>query len=130
MYYIAKAEFPLQKNTKPGEHHPCRTNPRAQEVVDKCVENMESDGVIEKSSSAWGSPVFIAAKAHGSPCFCVGYRTTVNKFLVREAWLMPDIKSHIDIVDGARFITVCNVQSAFWQIPIVKKDCHKTAFVT
>ena len=99
-------------------------------MVDKCVENMESDGVIEKSSSAWGSPVFIAAKAHGSPCFCVGYRNTVNKFLVREAWLMPDIKSHIDIVDGARFITVCNVQSAFWQIPIAKKDCHKTAFVT
>ena len=40
---------------------------------------------------------------------------------------MPDIESHTDIVGGAKFITVCDVQSAYWQIPIVKKDCHKTA---
>ena len=43
---------------------------------------------------------------------------------------MPDIESHIDTVDGANFITVCDVQSAYWKIPTAKKDCHKTAFVT
>ena len=43
---------------------------------------------------------------------------------------MPDIESHIDIVSGANFITVCDVQSSYWQIPIAKKDCYKTAFVT
>ena len=43
---------------------------------------------------------------------------------------MPDIESHIDTVGGAKFITECDIQSAYWQIPIAKKDCHKTAFVT
>ena len=43
---IAKAEFPLQKNTKPVDRHPYRTNPRAQDVIDKCVENMESAGIF------------------------------------------------------------------------------------
>ena len=43
---------------------------------------------------------------------------------------MPDIESHIDTVGGANFITVCDVQSAYWQIPIAQKDRHKTAFVT
>ena len=90
---------------------------------------MESDGIIEKSPSAWGSPVCIVAKADGSPRFCVDYRTTINKVLVRETWPMPNIESHIDTVGGAKFIAVCNVQSAYWQIPIAKKDCHKTAFV-
>ena len=52
------------------------------------------------------------------------------KFRVRETWPMPDIESHIDIVGGAKFITVCDVQSAYRQIPIAKKDCHRTAFVT
>ena len=80
---IAEAELPLQKNTKPVDHHPYRTNPRAQEVIDKYVKSMESDGIIEKSPSAWGSPVCIVAKADGSPRFCVDYRTTINnKFLV------------------------------------------------
>ena len=69
---IAEAGFPLQKNTKPVDRHPYRINPRAQEVIDKCVENMESiSGIVEKKSSEWGSPVCIVAKADGSPRFCV-----------------------------------------------------------
>ena len=91
---------------------------------------MESAGIIEKKLSEWGSPVCIVAKADGSPRFCVDCSTTINKFLVRETWPMPDIESHIDTVGGANFITACDVQSASWQIPIAKKDRHKTAFVT
>ena len=43
---------------------------------------------------------------------------------------MPDIESHTDTVGGAKFITVCDVQSVYWQMPTAKKDYHKTAFVT
>ena len=99
-------------------------------MIDKCVENVESVGIVEKKPSEWGSLECIVAKADGSPRFCVDYRTPINKFLVREKWPMPDIESHIDAVDGANFITVCDVQSNYWQIPIVKNDCHKTAFLT
>ena len=127
---IAEAEFPLQKDTKPVDRHPYRSNPRAQEVIDKCVDDMEEIDIIEKRPSEWGSPVCIVAKADGSPRFCVDYRATINRFLVRETWPMPDIESHIDTVGGANFITVCDVQSAYWQIPIASKDRHKTAFVT
>ena len=127
---IAEAEFPLQKDTKPVDRHPYRSNPRAQEVIDKCVDDMEEIDIIEKRPSEWGSPVCIVAKADGSPRFCVDYRATINRFLVRETWPMPDIESHIDTVGGANFITVCDVQSAYWQIPIAPKDRHKTAFVT
>ena len=127
---IAEAEFPLQKDTKPVDRHPYRSNPRAQEVIDKCVDDMEEIDIIEKRPSEWGSPACIVAKADGSPRFCVDYRATINRFLVRETWPMPDIESHIDTVGGANFITVCDVQSAYWQIPIAPKDRHKTAFVT
>ena len=127
---ITEAESPFQKSTKPVDRHPYRTNPRAQEVIDKCVDDMESAGIIEKKLSEWGSPVCIVAKADGSPRFCVDCRTTINKFLVRETWPMPDIESHIDTVGGANFITVRDVQRAYWQIPIAQKDRHKAAFTT
>ena len=127
---IAKAKFPLQEQAKPVDHHPYRTNPREQEVVDKYVESMESDGIIEKSPSAWGSPVCIVAKDGGSPRFCVDYRININNFSVRGKRSMPNIECHIDTVRGAEYITVCDVQSTYWQIPIVKKDCPKTAPVT
>ena len=58
----------------------------------------------------------IVARADGSPCLCVDYRTTINKFFVRETWPMLDIESHIDTVGGAKFITACDVQNAYWQI--------------
>ena len=38
---------------------------------------------------------------------------------------MPDIESQIDTVGGTKFITVCDVQSVYWQIPIVKKTVTK-----
>ena len=128
---IAEAKFSLQKQAKPGDRHPYRTNPRAPEVIDKSVESMESDGTIDKSPSAWGSLMCIVAKADGSLPLYIDYRNTSNKFLVRETWPMPDIKSHIDTltVGGAKFITVCDVQSAYWQIPTANKDCHKMTFV-
>ena len=129
-YTIAEAEFPLQKHAKLVDHHPYRTNPRAQKMIVKCVESMESDDIVEKTPSAWGSPLCIVAKVDGSPRFSVGYRTTINKFLVRETWPMSDIESHIDTVSGAKFITVCDVQNDYWQIPIAEKNCHKTAFIT
>ena len=53
----------------------------------------------------------IVAKAGGSPHFCVDYKYT------------------IDTVGGAEYITICDIQSAYWQIPI-DKDCHKPASVT
>ena len=101
---IAEAEFSLQKNTKPVDRHPYTANPIAEEVIDKCVENMKSAGIIEKKISEWGSPVCIVAKADGSPRLCADYRTTINKSLIQETWPMPDIKSHIDTVCGAKFI--------------------------
>ena len=70
-------------------------------------------GLIEKSLSAWGSPVCIVAKAYGSPRFCVDYSNTIDKFLVRETWYMLDIEYYIDTVGGAKFITVCDLQSAY-----------------
>ena len=72
----------------------------------------------------------IVAKADGSPRFCADYRNNISKFFVRETWLMPDIESHTGTLGGAKFITVCDVQSAYWQISVTKENCRKTAFVT
>ena len=65
-------------------------------------------------AQAHGNHPCIVAKADGSPRVCVDYRNTTHKFLVRETWPMPDIKSHIDTVGGAKYITVYDVQWTYW----------------
>ena len=128
---LTDADFPLQPGTQPVNRAPYRTNPRAQEVIDKCVEEMEQAGIVEQRASPWGSAVTLVAKADGTPRFCVDYRPTINKNLIRKSWPMPEMASHIDTVAGAKFITVCDVQSAYHQIPVTDpNEQDKTAFVT
>ena len=44
---------------------------------------------------------------------------------------MPEMASHIDTVAGAKYISVCDVQSAYFQLPITdRNEQDKTAFVT
>ena len=75
---------------------------------------MEPDGIIEQRPSPWGSPVTIVTKADGSPRFCVDYRSTNNEHLVRKTRPVHDIEAHIDTVGGAQYVTVGDVQRAYW----------------
>ena len=62
-------------------------------------------------------------KARASPCFCVDYRNTVIKFLVQKTEPMPDIKSHIDTVGSAEYITVA---AGFW--PFLPRESYNDHF--
>ena len=62
------------------------------------------------------------AKSDGSPRFCVDYRSTINKSLIRKSWPIPDVEAHIDRVAGAKFISICDVKSAYQQIPVAEAE--------
>ena len=129
-YKIPEATFPLQSGTRPVDRAPYRTSPRLQKQIDDQVDKLLKQGIIEERTSAWGSPVSIVSKADGSPRFCVDYRNTLNRHLVRKTWPMPNIETHLDTVGGAKFITVADVQSDFHQLPVADSDIESTAFVT
>ena len=86
--------------------------------------------IIEQRPSAWGSPSCIVAKKDGSPRFCVDYRNTLNKYLTRKSRPLQNMDACLDAVGGARFITVADVMSAFWQLKVAPSDIEKTAFTT
>lgn len=72
----------------------------------KYVAQMEPDRIIKQQPSPWDSAITIVAKSDGKPRFCVDYRTSLNKYLLLNSWLMPTIESHIDMVAGTRYTTV------------------------
>ena len=71
---LAEATFPLEPGTRPVNRTPYRAHPRVRETIDKCVNQMEQDGIIEQRPSPCGSAVTIVAKSDGTPRFCVDYR--------------------------------------------------------
>ena len=69
----------LPAHTKPVSRRPYKANPRTEAAINKCVQDMLNDGIIEDRSSPWGSPVTIVAHKDGQPRFCVDYRSKYNK---------------------------------------------------
>ena len=50
-YTLAEATFPLEPGARPVNRTPYRANPRVQETIDECVNQMEQDGIIEQRPS-------------------------------------------------------------------------------
>ena len=125
-----EVSIPLQPGTVPVHRPPYKTHPRAQDIINECVDQLEANGIVEKRASPWSSPTTVVTKRSGEPRFCIDYRGTINKSLVKESWPIPDIESRIDSVGGARFISVLDLQSAYHQLKIKDDDVPKTAFST
>ena len=89
---------------------------------------MLNDDIIEERYSPWGSPVTIVARKDGHPRFCVDYRSTISTHLIRKTWPMANLEDNIGMVGGAKFISVADVQSAYWQIPVHPDHVETTTF--
>ena len=112
----AEATFPLPPDTRPIDRAPYRANPKAKAAIDKCVHDMLKWDIIEGRPSPWGSPCTLVAK-NGSPRFCVDYRHTLNRHIVRKSWPLPNLDSCLDAVGGVKFISRADVLTRFGNYP-------------
>ena len=120
----------MPEGTRPVDRPTYRPNPRISFLVDKCVNDMLEWGINEERPSPWGSPCTIVAKSNGSPRFCVDYRHTPKRHIIHKSWPMPNLKSCLDAVGDALYISVADIVSAFWQLPVAEGHIDRTAFVT
>ena len=91
----------LSENT-PIRQNPYRTSYKEREIIQKEVNEMIENGIIEPSTSPWASSVIIIPKPDGSRRFCVDYRK-LNKVTVTESWPIPRIEDILDRLSGSNF---------------------------
>ena len=99
------------------------------ELIEKHVEMMKANGVIEDSCSNYSSPILIARKKDGSIRFCIDFRF-VNFITTKDKFPIPSVETVRDYLKGAKYFSTLDFLSGYWQIKIAKKDRHKTAFTT
>ena len=75
---IKEADFPLQPGPTPVDRNPYRANPRVQEVIDMCVNQMEKDP-LKKMESSNNDRV---NGARQSICCMESYTTTQSPLLL------------------------------------------------
>lgn len=102
-------------------------SPAVQKEVYAELDRMLELGVIEKSRSAWSSPMAVVRKANGSVRLCLDARK-LNKVTVKDAYPIPIIDGLLSRLEQTKFITCLDLKDAFWQIPLDPESRDKTAF--
>jgi hypothetical protein len=95
--------------------------------VEKEVEMMLDNDIIEHSRSPWSSAVVLVQKKDGSVRFAIDYRR-LNAITKRDVYPLPRIADTLDALGGARHFTSLDMASGFWQIPLSAGDKELTAF--
>ena len=93
------------------------------------LEQMEQDGVIERSSSEWAFPIVLVKKKDGTLRMCVDYRR-LNAVAVADAYPMPRVDDLIDSLGKAKYITTLDLARGYWQVPVQEESRPHTAFTT
>lgn len=122
-------KIPLIPGAQPVNIHPYRHKPDHKDEIDARVEELLRQGVIQKSSSPFYSPVILVKKKDGTWRMCVDYRhlnalTTVGKFPV------PVIEELLDELHGVVWSSKLDLRAGYHQIRLAEGEEYKTAFQT
>ena len=114
----------------PPIRQPLRRLPQAMKpVVEREIQKMLEQGVIQHSTSPWSSPVVMVRKKDGAWRFCVDYRK-VNAATRQDAYPLPRIDATLDSLSGSVYFTTLDLASGYWQVELEETAKETTAFST
>ncbi|KAE8969503.1 hypothetical protein PF011_g26774 [Phytophthora fragariae] len=90
-------------------------------VMDKNVDEMLEQGVIEEGQGAWGFPVVLVKKKDGSVRFCVDYRA-LNAITAKDVYPLPRIDETLEALCGSRRFTSLDLHAGYWQLAVAPED--------
>lgn len=125
--HLVEHEIRLKEGTVPIKQRHYPRNPAMAAIINREVEDMLKDGVIEPSSSPWSSPIVMVKKSAGKFRFCVDLRK-VNESSVKDAYPLPRINAILEKLKQARFISTLDLYRGYWQVPLKESSRPITAF--
>lgn len=126
--------IPIPQTQQPIKIRPYRLPEAQRNEINKQVQSMLDQDVIEPSTSPWNSPLLLVAKkpdSSGEKKFriVVDFRK-LNEVTLGDAYPLPNITDILDQLGRSRYFTVLDLASGFHQIPMNSLDAEKTAFST
>ena len=96
---------------------------QANDQLDALVEM----GVVVPAKGPWASAIVMAKKKGDQLRMCIDFRK-LNEVTIKDAFPLPRIDDAITKLGSAKYFTTGDLGSAFWQVPLRKKDQHLTGF--
>ncbi|MEW8548469.1 MAG: reverse transcriptase domain-containing protein, partial [Candidatus Thiodiazotropha sp.] len=116
-------------DARPIKQPPRRVPFAMREQLQKQVDEMLEQDIIEPSKSPWSSPVVLVKKKDGSFRFCVDYRR-LNAVTCKDAHPLPRVDDCLDALSGSKVFSTLDCASGYWQVEMNLEDREKTAFST
>ena len=117
-----------------GDHPPIKQNPRRtpfvhRDKISQLIIDMLKQKVIQPSTSTWASPVVLVPKKDGTLRFCVDYRW-INAVTKKDVYPLPRVDDILDTLGKAKFFSMLDLVSGYWQIEMDPAKRDKSAFTT
>ena len=108
-----------------------RQSPPVLEEMNRQLDQMLKNDIIEESNSEWGAPVVMCRKKSGELRFACDFRSLNQKCRVKH-FPLPRFEDVLDSLGKAQaqVLSVMDLFSGYWQCPLDPKTAHKSAFVT
>jgi hypothetical protein len=90
---------------------------------------MERDGVVERSTSPWASPLHLVLKKDGTWRPCGDFRR-LNLVTVPDVYPLPNMLDFSDHLNGCTVFSKIDLRKGYWQVPVRLEDRKKTAVIT
>ncbi|KAJ1519194.1 hypothetical protein ONE63_011200 [Megalurothrips usitatus] len=130
---LVEHEIHLEPGTRPIACQPYRVPFQYQAELNSAIEEMLRDGVIERASGAWASPVVLVRRVQADGSikvrFCTDFRR-LNAKTIRDCFPMPNLFEQLAKLGGRCLYTSIDLKSAFWQLGVKREHRHLTGFVT
>ena len=117
-----------------GDHPPIRQTPRRlpphlRDEVRAQLDELVSQGILEKSDSSWASPICVVKKKNGDHRICADLRK-LNSITRLPAYPIARIDDSLEALAGSSLYCTLDMNSAYHQMPIDPADQDKTTITT
>ena len=119
-------EIPFKE--EPVMKKPYSVPHKYKKFVEDQVRTLENLGLIRSSISKYASPITVVSKKNGDLRMCVNY-IAINKATEKKKYPLPRIDEMMIKLQKSAYFSAIDMRAGYWQMPIIEKDWHKTAFV-
>ena len=98
-------------------------------LLDKEVQYMLKNDIIEESQSNWGSQCILVPKHDGGFRFCTDFRK-VNDKTKSYSFPIPRISECMDQTGNAKFVSTFDMPKGYCQVPLTQQALEISTFVT